>query len=148
MCSIGVLHMLSCQTSNQCYKAEQHQASFLNIFTLSTRHNDSSAYTEEVGYVRNSHFVPPPSHHITCCSNRVSMRSKLSEVSDAQKWRQELKRSFLGNFWILCYPHSRGLKRSEKEERKFVSRPSAHQPVRWSNKTRPRGICRQVNGAR
>ncbi|KAG4256530.1 hypothetical protein BFJ72_g14788 [Fusarium proliferatum] len=45
----------------------------------------------------------------------------------ARKWRQDLKRSFLGSHWILPYPHSRGFMRRDKEEKQFIWWPSAHQ---------------------
>ncbi|WKT53662.1 hypothetical protein QSH57_004246 [Fusarium oxysporum f. sp. vasinfectum] len=45
----------------------------------------------------------------------------------ARKWRQDLKRSFLGSHWILPYPHSRGFMRRDKEENQFIWWPSAHQ---------------------
>ncbi|KAL6790177.1 hypothetical protein GGI42DRAFT_365675 [Trichoderma sp. SZMC 28013] len=44
----------------------------------------------------------------------------------ARKWRQELKRSFLGSHWLLPYPHSRGFMRKGKEEKQFLWWPSAH----------------------
>ena len=44
----------------------------------------------------------------------------------ARKWRQELKRSFLGSHWILPYPHSRGFMRKSKEEKEFIWWPSVH----------------------
>ncbi|KAG6998834.1 hypothetical protein FocnCong_v013541 [Fusarium oxysporum f. sp. conglutinans] len=44
----------------------------------------------------------------------------------ARKWRQDLKRSFLGSHWILPYPHSRGFMRKDKEEKQFIWWPSAH----------------------
>ncbi|KAH7111566.1 hypothetical protein EDB81DRAFT_894279 [Dactylonectria macrodidyma] len=44
----------------------------------------------------------------------------------ARKWRQELKRSFLGSHWILPYPHSRGFIRKDKEEKQFTWWPSVH----------------------
>ncbi|RBR24094.1 uncharacterized protein FIESC28_03093 [Fusarium coffeatum] len=46
--------------------------------------------------------------------------------ASARKWRQELKRSFLGSHWILPYPHSRGFIRKDKEEKQFVWWPIAH----------------------
>ncbi|KAF5710257.1 hypothetical protein FMUND_9623 [Fusarium mundagurra] len=45
----------------------------------------------------------------------------------ARKWRQDLKKSFLGSHWILPYPHSRGFMRRDKEEKQFIWWPSAHQ---------------------
>jgi hypothetical protein len=44
----------------------------------------------------------------------------------ARKWRQELKRSFLGSHWILPYPHNRGFIQKDKEEKQFIWWPSAH----------------------
>ncbi|KAG5790338.1 hypothetical protein H9Q69_010605 [Fusarium xylarioides] len=46
--------------------------------------------------------------------------------ASARKWRQELKRSFLGSHWLLPYPHSRGFIRKDKEEKQFVWWPIAH----------------------
>ncbi|GKU09625.1 unnamed protein product, partial [Fusarium langsethiae] len=46
--------------------------------------------------------------------------------ANARKWRQELKRSFLGSHWILPYPHGRGFIRKDKEEKQFVWWPIAH----------------------
>ncbi|RKK10425.1 hypothetical protein BFJ66_g16164 [Fusarium oxysporum f. sp. cepae] len=55
----------------------------------------------------------------------------------ARKWRQELKRSFLGSHWILPYPHSRGFIRKDKEEKQFIWWPSAHQGlIRYYAKSR------------
>jgi hypothetical protein len=45
----------------------------------------------------------------------------------ARKWRQNLKRSFLGSHWVLPYPNSRGFIRKDKEEQKFIWWPSVHQ---------------------
>ncbi|KAF4332448.1 hypothetical protein FBEOM_13752 [Fusarium beomiforme] len=44
----------------------------------------------------------------------------------ARKWRQDLKRSFLGRHWIIPYPHSRGFMRKDKEENQFIWWPSEH----------------------
>ncbi|KAM6506746.1 hypothetical protein FALCPG4_018840 [Fusarium falciforme] len=58
----------------------------------------------------------------------------------ARKWRQELKRSFIGSHWILPYPHSRGFIRKDKEEKQFTWWPSAHQGlIRHYAKSRKTG---------
>ncbi|KAH8654320.1 hypothetical protein BGZ61DRAFT_435165 [Ilyonectria robusta] len=60
--------------------------------------------------------------------------------SGARRWRQELKRSFLGSHWILPYPHSRGFMRKEKEEKQFTWWPSLHQGlIRHYAKSRQTG---------
>ncbi|KAL9567388.1 hypothetical protein ACKAV7_008463 [Fusarium commune] len=58
----------------------------------------------------------------------------------ARKWRQDLKRSFLGSHWILPYLHSRGFMRRDKEEKQFIWWPSAHQGlIRYYAKSRQTG---------
>ncbi|KAH7231312.1 uncharacterized protein BKA55DRAFT_714420, partial [Fusarium redolens] len=58
----------------------------------------------------------------------------------ARKWRQDLKRSFLGSHWTLPYPHSRGFMRKDKEEKQFIWWPSAHQGlIRYYAKSRQTG---------
>ncbi|RSL86279.1 hypothetical protein CDV31_016424 [Fusarium ambrosium] len=62
----------------------------------------------------------------------------------ARKWRQELKRSFIGSHWILPYPHGRGFMRKDKEEKQFTWWPSAHQGlIRYYAKSRETGTLAQ-----
>ncbi|KAL7940579.1 hypothetical protein V8C42DRAFT_349396 [Trichoderma barbatum] len=61
----------------------------------------------------------------------------------ARKWRQELKRSFLGNHWLLPYPHSRGFMRKGKEEKQVLWWPSAHDGlIRHYGKSHEMGTLR------